>query len=243
MTILITDSRKTSSTLFHYSPLSTTSSTLFHYAPLSSATSISNSPHSTTISSYSATTPICSPLPASTSQIDSLLASSSPTPPPTATPGPGQAFIPDSEISDPSMGLTVVVLTLLGFLMVMTVIIWWTEMNACKDSRHQECQTHITSSQMRDTEPVGLGITIQPAKEEKKAIEHYERLRCWIVRFIGKARVSSTVERWTDYAVAMLRAELDKDAEKGLLLPVQENERSKGEKDRIEIISDPDRKC
>jgi hypothetical protein len=151
--------------------------------------------------------------------------------------------VPDSEITDPSMSLTVVVLTLFGFLMVMTVIIWWTEMNACKDSRNHERQTHTTSSQTEDTESVGLGITIQPAKKEEKAMEHYERVRCWLSQVVRKVHFGSTVEMWTDSTVAILRAELDMDAEKGLLLPVQESQRSKGEKDRIEIISDPDRKC
>jgi hypothetical protein len=141
------------------------------------------------------------------------------------------------------MGLTVVVLALLGFLMVMTVIIWWTEMNACKDSRHQECQTHTTSSQTENTESAGLGITIQPAKEEEKAMEHYERVRCWLSQVVRKVHFGSTVEMWTDSAVAMLRAELDTDAEQGLLLSVQASERSKREKGRIEIRVDSDRKC
>jgi hypothetical protein len=222
-------SRKTSSTLFHYSPLPTPSSTLFHYAPLSS---VSRSPRPTTASSLSTTTSICSPISASTSQFDSSLASSSPTPLSTSTLGPDQPDLSDSQIPDPSKSLTVVVLTLLGFLVIMSVVIWWTEINACKDSRNQECRTHTTSSQMRDTEPVGLGITKQPTKEGKIEIGYHETMRCWLSQVVRKVHFGDTVERWTNSAVAILRAELDMDAEKGLLLSVQESERSKGEKDQ-----------
>jgi hypothetical protein len=129
------------------------------------------------------------------------------------------------------MSLTVVVLTLLGFLMVMTVIIWWNEINACNDSRNQDRQTHTTSSPTKDTEAVGLGMTMQQAKEEKKVIGYHERMRYWAFQFNRKAWIPSAVERWTNSAVAILRAELDMDAEKGLLLSVQEGGRSKGEKD------------
>jgi hypothetical protein len=115
---------------------------------------------------------------------------------------------------------------------IMSVVIWWTEINACKDSRNQECQTHTTSSQMRDTEPVGLGITKQPTKEGKIEIGYHEKMRCWLSQVVRKVHFGDTVERWTNSAVAILRAELDMDAEKGLLLSVQESERSKGEKDQ-----------
>jgi hypothetical protein len=236
-------SRKTSSTLFHYSPLSTISSTLFHYAPLSSTTSIWKPFYHPTTFSHSISTPICSSLPASTSQSDSSLASSSSAPLPTNASGPDQSVIPDSEIYDPSMGLTVVVLTLLAILMIMTVIIWWTEIHACEDSRNADCQKGPTLSQTRGSEPVGLGITIQPTKEGRKETSYQQRMRCWLVQSNRRARFADMVGRWTDSAVAMLRAELDTDAEQGLLLSVQASERSKREKGRIEIRVDSDRKC
>jgi hypothetical protein len=82
---------------------------------------------------------------------------------------------------------------------------------------------------------VGLGITIQPAKERKIETRLYERLRGLLSHISKKARLVDIVERWLNAVVAKLRDELDTDAEKGLLLHVRESERigDREESDRV----------
>jgi hypothetical protein len=238
MSFLTTHLSKTSDTLFHYSPFSTTSSTLFHYAPLSSATSISlhtsTSPHSTT-------TLIRTQLPTSTGQLGSLLALSNLPPSATKTSSLHRPLATDSGILDPSMGFTVVILTILGLLMALTIIIWWTETHACENYRSSEGDKLTTLSHRRVSEPVGLGISMQSSKEGKRNTKCCERLRGWFPYPIVKAQSAIAVKRWTNSAVDMLRAELDTDAEEGLLLPVQEIERTGREKNQAELFKlDPD---
>jgi hypothetical protein len=141
------------------------------------------------------------------------------------------------------MGITVIILTFLMILMAMTIIIWWTEVHTGKESKGQERQTHTKSSQMKSPELIGLGITMQPAKERKRYIRSFERMIAWVFGSIKKAWATDAMERWTNSAVAMLRAELDTDVEKGLLLSVQGSERIGREKKQIEFEVEPGRKC
>jgi hypothetical protein len=224
MSSAVTHLEKKSSTLSHYSPLSTTWSTLFHYEPLSPSPSISYSTHHTTTSIHSATSSTSSSSPISASLFGFSAARSSPTLSPTKTPSPDHPVTQDSEILDPSMGLTVVILTFLVILMAMTIIIWWTEIRTCKNPEDRERQTRTTSNQMRGPE-VGLGVTLKPVKERKRYIRGYERIRFWFVQSIKMAWATDAMERWTSSVVAILRAELDTDVEAGLLLSVQESER------------------
>jgi hypothetical protein len=232
-----THSRMTSSTLFHYSPLSTTSSTLFHYAPLSSPTSNLHSyPPTTTLSQ--STTFSRSRLPASTGQLNCLLASSNPTPSATKISSPNQPLMVDSEISSASMGFTVVILTILGSLMALTIIIWWTEIYDCENYRNSEKGNRLTTlSQTKTSGPVGLGIMMQCAKEGKTETRLHERLRGLLSHFSKRVRLVNTVERWLNAVVAKLRDELDTDGEEGLLLHVRESERI-GEREESDRVKD-----
>lgn len=244
MSSAVTHSSKTSSTLLHYPPLSTTWNTLFHYEPLSSSsTSIPYSTTHTTTSIYSATFSPGASSPTSAISFGYTAAQSSPTPSPTRTPSSDHPVIPDSEILDPSMGLTVVIGTFLIILIAMTIIIWWTEIHTGKESKGRGHQTHTRSSQIKSPELVGLGITMRPAKEGKRYIRGYERIRAWIFQSIKKAWAIDAMERWTNSAIAILRAELNTDVEKGLLLSVQESERIGREKKQIEFKVEAGRKC
>jgi hypothetical protein len=141
------------------------------------------------------------------------------------------------------MGITVVILILLIILVAMTIIIWWTEIHTGKESKGRERQTHTKSNQIESPELIGLGITMQPAKEGKSYIGGYERIRAWSFQSIKKAWATNAIERWINSAIAMLRAELDTDVEKGLLLSVQQSEMIGREKKQIEFEVEAGRKC
>jgi hypothetical protein len=132
-----------------------------------------------------------------------------------------------------SMGFAIVILTLLGILVTMAIIVWWTETRACENCRNSEDNKFTTLRQSRASGPVGLGITMQSAKEGKRENRLYERLRGLLSRLSKKAWLVDTMERWLNVVVAKLRDELDTDAEEGLLLPVQEIERVGGAKDQF----------
>lgn len=230
----LTYSSKTSNTLFHYDPLPTISSTPVHYAPLHSTTTIYHTIYYTTTLTRS-TTPSASPkASASTSRIDPLLVSSSSAPSSTQPPSPENPDVPDSESLDPSIGLTVVILAFVVILVVMTGIIWWVEVHACQGYEDQGIET-------KNWKPVGLGITMQPAKERKTGFGYRERFKGRLAQFDGISWFGEISQRWTSSAVAVLRAELGIDGEEGLLLPVQEKERIGPGKDQVGFEADSGR--
>lgn len=125
--------------------------------------------------------------------------------------------------------------------MALTIIIWRTETHACENYRNSEGEIFTILSHRRVPEPVGLGISMQSSKEGRRDIACCERLRGWFLYLNAKAPFAIAAERWTNSAVDMLRAELDTDAEEGLLLPVQDIEKTGREKNQTEFKVDPDR--
>ena len=88
-----------------------------------------------------------------------------------------------------------------------------------------------------------MGITIQPAIDWKRKNVYLERSRCWLVKAIKKAWAADVMGKLTDFAVAILRAEPGTDPEEGLLLSVQEKDRTGEEKNWVEIKADLSRDC
>lgn len=228
---------KTSSTLIQYAPLSTSSrSILIGYAPLSLTTSISrSSSDQATISSHSSISSTHFPSPAITNHATISRA------PISLEPSSSRSAEPGLQPIDPATGLTVIVSILMALLLAMATVMWLAEIKDRQTSSKTECQSDkIIGKTRKDAELIGLGITLQPTAEEKKEIGCCERLKGWLPTNIERGKSVNTIERWTNSAVSRLRIDLSVNAEEGLLLPVQENERIGSEKNQVYIEVDLD---
>lgn len=233
----ISSSKKTSSTLFHYSPLPTATTTLFEHLPLSSTTTITHTFYRTTTLADFTTPLVGLETPTSTTRLDLSLTSNTPTSSSTGTWAPKHTVVPNSEKQTSSAGLAIVVLIFFAILAGMTMTIWWMEPHARDDTRDSISQKITKSSQTGVLEPFGgLDIMIQSeGKGTKRNIGYRERLRAWLVNSVRKTSVAATTERWSDSVVTARTAELGMDAEKGLLLPVRENERFEAKRHQIDF--------
>ena len=238
-----THSRKISSTLVQYAPLSTSSSsTLFEYASLSSTmtTSYSSSDYTTT-SSLSARSSTRSLSSAFTSHLTTSTASIGLAPSTTGIADSGLSAHSGFSATDPHIGFAVAVLILLGLLLVMATTMWLTESKDCQASHRLGCEKRKPMSEARIiAEPVGLGIILQPAIVEREGVRGTERLKGWFSTITKREKSPGIIERWINSAVFRARTDLDANAEEGLLLPVQENERIGSEKNQVYIEVDLD---
>ena len=115
--------------------------------------------------------------------------------------------------------------------------IWWMEPQAYDDAGDSIGRIQTKSSQTRVLGPFGgLGIIDQPGREGTRRDTGYrERVRAWLVNSISKTRAAHTMQKWSDSVVAALTAELGMNAEKGLLLPVREDERFGNRRHQIDF--------
>lgn len=228
---ITSSSKEMSSTLFHYLPLPTTTTTLFEYVPLSSTTAVTRTFYRTRTLSVSFETPTF------TSRLASSLTSDTPSSSSTEAWGSDHAIAPKNEKLSPSTGLAIVILILFTILVGMTMTIWWMEPRACNDAGGSINLMETKSSQTRVLEPVGgLGMKIQSEREgTQRNIGYCERLRAWLVNSIRKTSAAHMMQRWSGSVVTALTTELGMDAEKGLLLPVREDERVGDKRHRIDF--------
>lgn len=215
-----TFSRRTSSTLIHYAPLSkSSSSTLIEYAPVSTTTS-----------------------PAFVYRPTPSTASTNIAPSSSRTADPSLSAHPNRQTTYPSVGFTVIVLILLGMMLAMATVMWLAESKGRQISQRLEYQERgILSKPRKPTEPIGLGITLHPAVEERWEIGGCERLKYWFSNVVEKGKSVQKFERWTDFVVSRAHDDLNMNAEDGLLLPVRASERIGSEKNRPGVELDTDR--
>ncbi|CAD0087233.1 unnamed protein product [Aureobasidium mustum] len=121
----------------------------------------------------------------------------------------------------------------------MATAMWLAESKDRQTSSKTECQSDkIMGKARKDAEPIGLGITLQPTAEERKEIGCCVRLKGWLSTITKRGKSPDIIERWINSAVFRARTDLDANAEEGLLLPVQENERIGSEKNQVYIEVD-----
>ncbi|KEQ60381.1 uncharacterized protein M437DRAFT_54613 [Aureobasidium melanogenum CBS 110374] len=214
-----TYSTKTLNTLFQYVPLSTTScSPWIQYAPLSSTTSPAF---------------IYRPTPMTTS---TNIASSS-----SETAELNLSAHADCQTTDTPIGFAIFLLILLGMMLAMATMMWLAESKSLQKWQRSEYQERsILDKQRTDAEPVGLGITLHPAVEERREVGDYERLKNWLSVAVEQGKSAGMTGGWNDFAVSRTRTDLYMNAEEGLLLAVRESERSESGKDQIDIELDAD---
>lgn len=207
-------STKILATLIQYAPLSTSSCrTLIEYAPLSSTTSPALN-HQSTLSTASTSIP-----PSSSRTADPSLSNNI-----------------NRQTTDSPIAFAIVVLILLGLMLATATMMWLGESKVRQKSQGSKRQERkIISKSRANAEPIGLGITLHPAVEERREIGGYTRLRDWLSNIVDKGKSVKKIERWTDFMVSRARTDLDINAEDGLLLPVRESERIGREKNRIDV--------
>lgn len=210
-------------------PLPTTTTTLFEYEPLSSTTTVTHTLYHTTTWSVGFETPT------STGRLDPSLTSDTSTSSSTETWGSDHAIAPNSDKLSPSTGLAIVILMFFAIMVGMAMTIWWMEPRACSDAGGSISLIQTKSSQTRVLERVGgLGMTTRSGREGTQ-IGYRERLRAWLVNSIRNTCAAHMMQGWSDSVVTALTAELSMDAEKGLLLPVREDERFGDKRHRIDF--------
>lgn len=124
---------------------------------------------------------------------------------------------------------------LLGLLLALAIMMWFAESKGYQTSHNSEREERKRNESKTNVEPIGLGIILQPAIEDREETSGCERLKGWLTIVVERGKSASTIGDWTNFVVSKARAELGMDVEEGLLLPIRESERIGSEKSQTEF--------